>query len=134
LANKQFFVLVWQQGEVGALSNNLKKIRRSVNKSLTQVSIATGIDRTTLCRIENGIRPLSQNKLEILCKYFNVTSDYMLGISKEYNQIPSSKKNYDNGDDTFCESIRNLTEDQKEIIEVLIKAFNEKNSNREKNL
>ena len=127
-------MLVWQQGEVGALSNNLKKIRRAINKSLTQVSIATGIDRTTLCRIENGVRPLSQNELEILCKYFNVTSDYMLGISKEYNQIPSSKKNYNNDEENFCESIRNLTEDQREIIEVLIKAFNEKNNNSEKNL
>ncbi|MCK9199166.1 MAG: helix-turn-helix domain-containing protein [Bacilli bacterium] len=105
-----------------------------MNKSLTQVSIATGIDRTTLCRIENGIRPLSQNKLETLCKYFNVTSDYMLGISKEYNQISNSKKIYNDENNVFYDNIKNLTEDQKEIIEVLIKTFNEKNSNREKNL
>ena len=98
--------------------NNLKKIRLNANKTTGQVSIATGIDRTSLSRMENGIRPLTQNHIEILSKYFNVSSDYLLGKTNEYEE---HKKPLPEFAYALYGEVEDLTSEQQEEILRLVK-------------
>lgn len=61
--------------------NNLKKIRTERNITLRDLSEKVHIDYTALCRVENGKRNLTDSDIAILCKFFNVSSDYLLGLS-----------------------------------------------------
>jgi len=61
--------------------NRLKELRNERGLALKSVQSDTGITSSVLSYIENGRRPFTQNTLEILCKYFNVSTDYMLGKS-----------------------------------------------------
>ena len=98
--------------------NNLKKIRLNTNKTIGQVAIATGIDRTSLSRMENSIRPLTQNHIEILSKYFNVSTDYLLGktCENEVKKTPLPEFAY-----ALYGEVEDLTPEQQEEILRLVK-------------
>lgn len=56
----------------------LKNLRNSKNASQSDVATAIGISRTAYVKYETGAsRPV--RKLNELAKYFNVTTDYLLG-------------------------------------------------------
>lgn len=62
---------------------NLKlKEFRAMNKlTQDQVSKAIGIDRRQYSRYENGTNELPIRYLYLICINFNVSADYILGIS-----------------------------------------------------
>lgn len=53
------------------------------DKDLTQKQIADflGVAQTTYSQYETGRRPLPIDYLIALCKYYNVSADYILGFS-----------------------------------------------------
>lgn len=56
-----------------------------VDRDYTQAEIATVI-RTTqqqYSKIENGISDISGEKLVLLSKFYNVSTDYILGLTKD---------------------------------------------------
>lgn len=61
--------------------NRLKELREERGLALKSLNADTAISTTVLSYIENGKRPFTQNTLEILAKYFNVSTDYLLGKS-----------------------------------------------------
>ena len=62
------------QAQLGRL-----RIERMLRRlTLDQVSLATGIDRTELCRIENGYRPLNERKAALLAELFEVEAKTVL--------------------------------------------------------
>lgn len=64
-------------------AERLKELR--IEKGLTQDKLAeeTGLSQAALARWENGLRSPAAYALIILAKYFNVTTDYLLGISDD---------------------------------------------------
>lgn len=63
------------------LSLRLRSARE--NKNLTQLQVAklTGITNTTLSNYENATSRPDPDTLKLLAKTYNVTTDYLLGLS-----------------------------------------------------
>lgn len=66
----------------------LKEIRQ--DKDLTQQDIAKllKINQVQYSRYERGIRSIPIEKLAILAEYYNVSIDYLLGITNERKPYP----------------------------------------------
>ena len=60
---------------------NLKKIREQKQKSQKQIAEILNITQQQYHLYERGKRKLPIDGLIILCNYYNVSSDYILGIS-----------------------------------------------------
>ena len=54
------------------------------DKTQTEVAKATGIAQQTLSRYQQGRCLPSVDRLVILCKYFRVSSDYLLGLKDQH--------------------------------------------------
>ena len=64
-------------------NERLKELRISKGLSQEQLSKATGISSTAICYYETGQRVPNANVIIALSKFFNVSSDYLLGL-KDY--------------------------------------------------
>ena len=67
--------------------NNLRKLRHQKRLTLLELAKETTISKSALSYLENEQRSFTQEQLEILSKYFNVSTDYLLGISDNPNSI-----------------------------------------------
>lgn len=68
--------------------NRIRDLRE--DKDLKQEDIAKilHITQTTYAKIENNKTTLSIDKLEILCYFYNVSADYILGFTNELKELP----------------------------------------------
>ncbi len=58
----------------------LKELRTDKNLTFEELSKVTGLSKSALNYWENGVRIPSAQAVIILAKYFNVTTDYLLGL------------------------------------------------------
>lgn len=107
--------------------NNLKKLRIEKNITLRKLSEQVQIDYTALSRIENGNRNLNDNDIQVLTKYFNVSADYLLGLSTE-RKVPSPSKVIISPKDqlkgiklALYDQVEDLTDDQAQQVLDIIK-------------
>lgn len=65
----------------------LKEIR--IKNGLTKRDVAKIIGITTVKYFlyENKILKMNANELMIFCKHFNISSNYLLGLSDEYKKL-----------------------------------------------
>ncbi|HBF2881472.1 TPA: helix-turn-helix transcriptional regulator [Clostridioides difficile] len=70
----------------------LKKLRTEKGISLDKLSTDLNINKSTLSRIENGLREPKQSFIEDCSNYFDVSTDYLLGKTdiKNPNQVVKS--------------------------------------------
>lgn len=62
----------------------LRELRLEKGLRLKDVAEAMGVTLRTIINYEAGIREPSLDMLVKLCKFFEVSSDYLLGLSDEY--------------------------------------------------
>ncbi len=62
-------------------NEKLKEARKLIGVSQKDVATAIGIERTTYSNYEQGIREPDLATLTKLCIFFNVSADYLLGIT-----------------------------------------------------
>lgn len=62
----------------------LKELRIERGLTLRQVAEAVGVTLRAICNYEAGTREPSFDTLRKLCLFYDVTSDYLLGLSDEY--------------------------------------------------
>lgn len=62
------------------ISEKLKLLRKEQAISQQEVADAIGVTKSAYSNYEQGIREPSFDVLKKLCKYYQVTSDYMLGL------------------------------------------------------
>ena len=58
----------------------LRDLRQEKGLSLIDLAKLTQISNATLCRWENNIVDIKGKELVVLAKFFNVTTDYLLGL------------------------------------------------------
>lgn len=58
----------------------LKELRSEKKVSAKQLGKQIGVSDSTIIRWENGLRVPSIDNLELLCVYFGVTADYLIGL------------------------------------------------------
>ena len=61
--------------------NNLCYLRKKLKLSYRSLETYVSIDRTTLNNIEHGAQRLNDKKIDALCDFFKVSSDFLLGKS-----------------------------------------------------
>lgn len=107
--------------------NNLKKLRDEKNLSIRELGELTNISYSTISYMENEIRPFTQANLEILCSFFNVSADYMLG--KTDVRTTSSNKEPTETIKQLKHEIQDLTEEQaKQVLDYLEYIRSKKNT------
>lgn len=62
---------------------NLKSIRKTRNLTQQEVADAISVERVTYARYENGSRTPPVDNVIRLARFFNVTTDYLLGLSDD---------------------------------------------------
>lgn len=60
----------------------LRELREDRDKTQTEIAKILGMKQSQYSRYENGIRDLPLDSLITLAKYYNVNTDYILGIKK----------------------------------------------------
>ncbi len=62
---------------------NIEAERSRNNMSKQEFSKMLGVSTTTYKRYINGQSPIPSDKIIMMAEYFNCSSDYLLGISKQ---------------------------------------------------
>ena len=62
----------------------LKELRTEKGLTLKQLSASLGMPLMTYANYEQGKREPSLDTLRLLCRFYDVTSDYLLGLSDSY--------------------------------------------------
>lgn len=62
--------------------NNLKVLRNEKELSTQALSKLLNINHTTINRLENGVTALNDTYIIIFANFYNVSADYILGLSK----------------------------------------------------
>ena len=66
----------------------LRDLREDADKTQTQIAEVLG---TMYARYERGANEMPIHHLITLSKYYGVTTDYLLGLSKEKNKKPGQE-------------------------------------------
>ena len=61
----------------------LKKLRKARGEQQVDLAAAIGIAQTQINAIENGKQGTSFDKLAAICQHYNVSADYLLGLTDE---------------------------------------------------
>lgn len=90
-----------------------------------QLSEKTGLPATTISHFENpeGTRKPSFDNLRRLANALEVTTDYLLGLSDDFLTVTT--------DSTLYRDVQNLTDQDKEFAQMMIKKMLEKNQPKE---
>jgi transcriptional regulator with XRE-family HTH domain len=94
--------------------NRLKELREEMNWTQDYLGNLLNVKRAAISKYENGRIPLTDDTLIKLCNIFNVSSDYILGISDDRGQKPSNEE-------PFADEIENLSSESKKELEKYIK-------------
>lgn len=63
------------------IKNRIRELRKSLNMSQEALSVIIGTTQQAVSRMENYAYDIPSDLLIKMAKYFNVTTDYILGIS-----------------------------------------------------
>ena len=112
------------------MGNRIRQLRDQYRLTLKRLSESTGIDYTTLSRIENGERGLNEQYLKILSDYFHVSTDYLLGRSDTPNE--AKEEELDDYKFALYGEVRDLTPAEKDEILRLVKFYASELKNKKK--
>ena len=83
-------MVIYMQGESASKSkfaSNLSKLRREKGLSQRQAAAELGVSQALLSHYENDSREPRLDFVVKICDYYSVTTDYMLGRTKERNDL-----------------------------------------------
>lgn len=64
------------------MNKRLKQLRKEKGLTQKEVAFALGIALTTYANYEQGTREPSIETIIKICKYFDVSSDYLIGLTE----------------------------------------------------
>lgn len=70
------------------LANNIRKLRTKYGYSQPELAQRLGVSRSAVSMYENGNREPNLEVLEAMCDIFNVSMNYLTGISETTPVIP----------------------------------------------
>lgn len=87
----------------------LRQLRKENQLTTVQLGKILESDNSSISRYENDLRDPKPHFIEKACKYFGVTSDYLLGVSDE--RIPTEKlpARFDTAEDAIAFLIKQPT-------------------------
>lgn len=64
-------------------SHRLIELRKEKNESQETLAKLLNVKRTQISEMENGRRTTTIEKLARICEHYNVSADYLLGLTEE---------------------------------------------------
>lgn len=131
------YYIVKLEYKLGDKMLRLRALRQEQNISMKQLGDIFDVAESTISLYENEKRKVDTDMLIKFANYFNVSTDYLLGITDERNS--SLDNNADIGFDDFTYAMHNeskqLTDDDKQMLldmaKMLKKRVEEKQKNKE---
>ena len=106
------------ENKSGDIMIRLRALRQERNISMKQLGDIFDVAESTISLYENEKRKVDTDMLIKFANYFNVSTDYLLGITDERN--PSLDNSADIGFDDFTYAMHNeskeLTDEDKELL------------------
>ena len=65
----------------------IKEIREDRDIKQKEIAEILQTDQSYYSKYERGLNPMTADQIIILCRYYNLSADYMLGLSDEPRQI-----------------------------------------------
>ena len=73
-------------------TQRIRDLREDHNKTQCQIAQILGTSQTMYARYERGANELPLRHLIQLCRYYNVSADYVLGFTNDLQPLPKAKK------------------------------------------
>ena len=70
----------------------VKKLRKDRKEQQIELADVIGVKQSTISDIENGRRTTSFDKLAAICRHYNVSADYLLGLIDEPRPLQKEGK------------------------------------------
>ncbi len=70
------------------IAQRIRELREDHDLNQTQIAELLKTSQTVYSRYERNERNLPIDYLYTLCKFYNVSADYMLGFTNEYKPLP----------------------------------------------
>ena len=67
--------------------NRLRELRKEKGMTMKELGARFNMSESSISLYENGKRLLSQHLIEIFSKYFDVSADYLLGLTDERHRM-----------------------------------------------
>ncbi|MBL4932292.1 helix-turn-helix domain-containing protein [Clostridium paridis] len=101
--------------------NRLKELRLRNNLTQEELGKLLNVQKAAISKYENGVVDLTEETIKKLTEIFNVTSDYIIGISNDEEK----PRKYNNEIDTLAAHFegKNLTPKKRKLIEKYIDAL-----------
>lgn len=74
-------------------SARLKEIRKERGEQQTKLANAVGLAQAQISAIENGRQTTSFEKLALICRHYNISADYLLGLTDEPRPLEEKEGN-----------------------------------------
>lgn len=69
----------------------VKKLRKARKEQQVELAKAIGATQASISDIENGRKATSFDRLAAICKHYNVSADYLLGLTDEPRPLTPEK-------------------------------------------
>ena len=70
-----------------AFSRRLREIRRKAGESRQELGEYLGVSTSQISEMENGRKGTTMERLILICKHYNVSADYLLGLTDESSPL-----------------------------------------------
>ena len=71
-------------------AERLKEIRIEYQKTQKQIADVLNISQQHYSLYETGKRILNAEQIRTICRYYNISADYLLGLTDSFNRLKSS--------------------------------------------
>ena len=89
---QQAAISKYELGTLMVVSKRIKKLRKDNGKTQTEIANFLGTSQSYYAQYENNKRDLPLRHFAKLCVYYNVTADYILGLSTTPNMSRFDKQ------------------------------------------
>ncbi len=104
--------------------NNIKELRKQSGLSQKQLADKLGINQTSVCRWELNLALPDTKNLLRLAEIFNVSTDYLLGVSQYHFPANVGRDNLFTFEELeIIEDYRSLSDSLKQTIKETLKTF-----------
>lgn len=63
--------------------NNLKKLKEIYKINQTELAKVLNTTQQQISKYERGVRELKESQIKELCKMYNISADWLLGLTEE---------------------------------------------------
>lgn len=65
----------------------VKKLRKGAGEQQKDLAEAVGMSQTSISEVESGKKATTLDKVALICRHYNVTADYLLGLTDELRPL-----------------------------------------------